>query len=347
MFRFAHSEYLHLLYIVPVLIVFFWWIYRKQNKLLELFTDKKLLKVLSPTRSKSKYVFKSGLILFIITILILALANPQIGTRYEEVKQAGIDVFILLDVSLSMKAEDIKPNRLDVAKQSVSTLIQKLRGDRIGLIVFAGAAYVQYPLTTDYAAANLLLNAVSYNTVPQPGTAIAEAIKSAVRSFKDDVKTQEVIVIITDGEDHEGDISGAVSEAVDKGIKIYTIGMGSPQGVPIPVDNNNSQVAYKTDEQGNIVLTKLDELTLQQIANDGNGKYYRGTSSGNELNQIYNDLAKIEKTEYGTTKITDYEDRFYYLLGLAILLLIIEFFISEKRSNLWAKYSKKLGIESE
>jgi Ca-activated chloride channel homolog len=347
MFRFAHSDYLHLLYIIPVLIVFFWWIYRKQNKQLELFADKKLLKILSPARSKSKYIFKSGLILFIITLLILALANPQIGTRYEEVKQAGIDVFILLDVSLSMKAEDIKPNRLDVAKQSITTLIQKLRGDRIGLIVFAGAAYVQYPLTTDYAAANLLLNAVSYNTVPQPGTAIADAIKSAVRSFKEDVKTQKVIVIITDGEDHEGDISGAVSEAVDKGIKIYTIGMGSPQGVPIPVGNGSSQQAYKTDEQGNIVLTKLDELTLQQIANDGNGKYYRGTSSGNELNQIYNDLAKIEKTEYGSTKITDYEDRFYYLLGVAILLLILEFFISEKRSGLWTKYSKKLGIESD
>jgi Ca-activated chloride channel family protein len=336
-----------LLYVIPLLIVFFWWIYRKQHKLLELFTDKKLVKVLSPARSKSKYIFKSGLILFIITLLILALSNPQIGTRYEEVKQAGIDVFILLDVSLSMRAEDIKPNRLDVSKQSISTLIQKLRGDRIGLIVFAGAAFVQFPLTTDYAAANLLLNAVSYNTVPQPGTAIAEAIRTATKSFKEDVKTQKVIVIITDGEDHEGDISGAVREATDKGIKIYSIGMGSPQGVPIPFESRGSQLVYKTDEQGNVVLTKLDELTLQQIANDGDGKYYRGSSSGNELDQIYNELSKIEKTEYGTTKITDYEDRFYYLLAIAILLLIIEFFISEKKSALWTKYSKKLGIETE
>jgi Ca-activated chloride channel family protein len=347
MFRFAQSEYLNLLYLIPILIVFFWWIYRKQNKLIGLFTDKKLLKILTPARSKSKYIFKSGLIIFIITLLILALANPQIGTRYEEVKQAGIDVFILLDVSLSMKAEDIQPSRLEVAKQSIAKLIQKLRGDRIGLIVFAGAAYVQFPLTTDYAAANLLLNAVSINTVPQPGTAIADAIQTAVRSFKYDVKTQKVIVVITDGEDHEGDISGAVSEAVDKGIKIYTIGMGTPQGVPIPVEKQGSQLAYKTDEQGNIVLTKLDELTLEQIANDGNGKYYRGSSSGNELNQIYGDLSKIEKTEFGTARITDYEDRFYYLLAAAIILLIIEFFISEKKSAVWTKFSKKLGIQSE
>ncbi|MCX6151883.1 MAG: VWA domain-containing protein [Ignavibacteriales bacterium] len=346
MFRFAHSEYLNLLYLIPLLVVFYWWTYRKQSKLLELFANKKLLKVLSPERSRSKFILKSGLNLFIATLLILALANPQIGIRYEEVKQAGIDVFILLDVSLSMKAEDIKPNRLDVAKQSISTLIQKLRGDRLGLIVFSGAAYVQFPLTTDYAAANLLLNATSFNTVPQPGTAIAEAIKSAVRSFKEDVKTQKVIIIITDGEDHEGDITGAVNEAGDKGIKIYTIGMGSPQGVPIPIGNQQGQPAYKTDEQGNIVLTKLDELTLQQIANDGKGKYYRGSSSGNELDQIYNELSKIEKTEYGTAKVTDYEDRFYYLLAAAIILLMIEFFISEKRSARWAKFSKKVGIES-
>lgn len=275
--------------------------------------------------------------------MILALANPQIGTKYEEVKQTGIDVYILLDVSLSMKAEDIKPNRLEEAKHSISSLIQKLRGDRIGLIVFSGEAYVQFPLTTDYAAASLLLNAVSVNSVPQPGTAIGEAIKLATKSFKEDSKTQKVIVAITDGEDHEGDVMDAVKDAVDKNISIYTIGLGSPSGVPIVLyDQNGKPVGYKLDKDNNVVLTKLDEPILQQIAQEGKGKYYRGSNSENELDQIYQDLSKVEKTEFGTTKITSYEDRFYYLLAPAILLLILEFFISEKRSALWTKINGKL-----
>ncbi len=347
MFRFAHSEYLHLLYIIPILMVALWYLYRKQSKLLESFTNKKLLKILSPERSSNKFYVRSILVLLILALLILSLANPQIGTKYEEVKQTGIDVFILLDVSLSMKAEDIKPNRIEAAKHSIGMLIEKLRGDRIGLVVFSGAAFVQFPLTTDYAAANLLLNAISFNTVPQQGTAIAEAIRTATKSFREDAKTEKVIVIITDGEDHEGDITSAVNDATEKGIKIYTIGMGSQSGVPIPLGNQSGQAAYKTDNQGNIVLTRLDELTLQQIANDGNGKYYHGTSGGNELEAIYNDLSKLEKTEFGTTRVTDYEDRFYYLLAPAILLLLLEFFFTEKRSALLTKLFKKLGIESE
>ncbi|RJP74196.1 MAG: VWA domain-containing protein [Ignavibacteriales bacterium] len=347
MFRFAHSEYLHLLYIIPVLMVALWFLYRKQSKLLETFTNKKLLKILSPERSRNKFYVRSFLVLFILALLILSLANPQIGTKYEEVKQTGIDVFILLDVSLSMKAEDVKPNRIEAAKHSIGMLIEKLRGDRIGMVVFSGAAFVQFPLTTDYAAANLLLNAINFNTVPQQGTAIAEAIRTATKSFREDAKTEKVIIVITDGEDHEGDITSAVNEATEKGIKIYTIGLGSQSGVPIPLGNQSGQTAYKTDNQGNIVLTRLDELTLEQIANDGNGKYYHGTSGGNELESIYNDLSKLEKTEFGTTRVTDYEDRFYYLLAPAILLLLFEFFFTEKRSALLSKLFKKLGIESE
>lgn len=344
MFRFAHSEYLYGLLLLPVLILFFWYLMRNRKRLLEKFSNRELIARLAPERSPAKLILKNALVILTLGLLILAVANPQIGTKYEEVKQTGIDVFILLDVSLSMNAEDIRPNRLSKAKHSIASLIQRLRGDRIGLIVFSGNAYVQFPLTTDYAAANLLLNAVSLNSVPQPGTAIADAITTAVRSFKDDAKTQKVIVIITDGEDHEGDLNEAIKEAVEKNISIYTIGLGSPSGVPIPVSAGMGQNPYKTDSYGNIVLTRLDEPTLQLIAGQGNGRYYRGSNTENELDQIYSELSKLEKTEFGTVKITDYEDRFYLLLIPALLLLIGEFFISEKKSPVISNLFRKLGI---
>lgn len=346
MFRFAHPEYLNALYLIPVLVLLFWYLNRNRKKLLEKFANKKLHKILIPDFSVFMNWFKFGLILLSLVLLIFAAANPQVGTRVQEVKQAGIDVFIALDVSRSMLAEDIKPNRLDKAKLQISSLINKLRGDRIGLIIFAGDAYVQFPLTTDYSAANLFLSAVDVNSVPQQGTAIASAINMAVKSFDYKFNTQKVIVIITDGEDHEGDIMQAVSEAKEKGIKIYTIGLGSPTGVPIPVYNaQGQQVDYKKDEGGNIVLTKLDENILKEIASAGDGKYFLGSAYEDYLDRIFNDLSSLEKTEFGVRKVTDYEDRFYYFLAPAIILLLIEFFISDRRSVLFSKLNRKLGIE--
>ena len=346
MFRFAHPEYLNALYSIPVLIVLFWYLYRNRKKLLEKFANKKLHRILLPDFSGIKNWFKTGLVLFSLILLIFAVANPQIGTRVQEVKQTGIDVFIALDVSRSMLAQDIKPDRLDQAKYQISTLINKLRGDRIGLIIFAGEAFVQFPLTTDYSAANLFLSAVDINSVPQQGTAIASAINLATKSFDYKTSTQKALVIITDGEDHEGDIMQAVEAAKEKGIKIYTIGLGSPTGVPIPVYNaQGQQVDYKKDENGNIVLTKLDESTLKQIASAGDGKYFQAATYDDYLDRIYNDLSSLEKTEFGVRKVTDYEDRFYYFLAPAIMLLVIEFFISDRRSVLFEKLNRKLGIE--
>ncbi|MCB0753343.1 MAG: VWA domain-containing protein [Ignavibacteriae bacterium] len=343
MFRFAHSEYLYALYLMPIIIVLIWYSLRNQNQLLEKFANSKLHKVLFPLRSRFKAFIKNGLIVISIALLILALANPQIGSKIEEVKQVGIDVYILLDVSLSMNAEDIKPSRLEKAKHEISKLIQKLQGDRIGLIVFSGNAYIQFPLTTDYSAANLFLSAVSVKSVPQPGTAIGPAIKLAMNSFKKDEETQKAIVIITDGEDHEGSLDSIVEEANNLGVKIYAIGLGSPQGVPIPIYNNSGvQIGYKKDRSGNVVLTKLDETTLQEITNKGNGQYYRGSNTDDELEMIYNDLASLEGSEFGATKITEYEDRYYYFLIPAILLLLIEIFIKERKSKLFAKFDKKL-----
>lgn len=338
MHRFAHTEYLYFLYLVPVLILLFWLTYRKQVKILNEFSSKKLLTVLIPFYSRVKPVIKFSVLLLAITFLILGIANPQIGSKIEEVKQTGIDVFIILDVSKSMMAEDIKPNRLAKAKYDISNLINKLQGDRIGLIVFAGEAYIQFPLTTDYSAANLFLSAVDVNTVPQAGTNIAAALRMAKKSFKGDAETKKAIVIITDGEDHEGDIEAAVTEVTDDEISVYTIGQGSPAGVPIPQFNySGQQTGFKKDLSGQTVLTRLDEPTLIKIAKEGNGKYYRGSSNDDVLDEIYNDLARIEDTEFGSKRITEYEDRFYYFLFPALILLVVEFFISNRKSKLFTK----------
>lgn len=339
MFRFANIDYLYALYLIPVLIGLVWYSLFKQNKLLEKFANIKLHKILFPLRSTIKTIIKNGLIIISIILLIFALANPQIGSKIEEVKQVGIDVFILLDVSLSMTAEDIKPNRLEKAKHEISKLIQRLKGDRIGLIIFSGNAYIQFPLTTDYSAANLFLSAVTINSVPQPGTAIGPAIKLALNSFKKDEDTQKAIVIITDGEDHEGDLISISEQSNNLGVKIYAIGLGSPQGAPIPVYNNSgSQIGYKKDRSGNVVLTKLDESVLQEITNKGNGKYFRGSNTDDELELIYNELASLEGTEFGATKITEYEDRYYYFLFPAIIILLIEIFIKERKSKFFEKF---------
>ncbi|HEY6626534.1 MAG TPA: VWA domain-containing protein [Ignavibacteriaceae bacterium] len=345
MFRFANPEYLNLLYLLPVLITLFWYIGRNRKKLLQIFANKELHKTLFPTDSNLKRWTKFALILLALTCLVFAAANPQVGTKMQEVKQTGIDVFILLDVSNSMMAEDIKPNRLEKAKYQISNLINKLRGDRIGLIIFAGQAYIQIPLTTDYSAANLFLSAVDVNSVPTQGTAIASAINLATASF-DTLSTQKVIIAITDGEDHEGDVQKAVENALEREIKIYTVGLGSQSGVPIPVYNNRSQlVGFKKDSQGNTVLTKLDEDVLKRIAIDGNGKYFRGTNYEDHLDKIYTELSELEQTEFGVKKVTDYEDRFYYFLIPALILLVLEFFVSEKKSPLYARINKKLGLE--
>ena len=339
MFKFAHSEYLYALYLIPALIFLVWFSLRKQNQLLQKFADSKIHKILFPLRSSTKLFLKNGLIIFSIVLLLLALANPQVGSKVEEVKQVGIDVYILLDVSLSMKAEDIKPSRLEKAKHEISKLIQKLRGDRIGLIVFSGKAFIQFPLTTDYSAANLFLSAVSIKSVPQPGTAIGPAVSLALNSFKKDEQTQKAIVIITDGEDHEGDMDSAIEEANNLGVKIYAIGLGSPQGVPIPIYNEaGRQIGYKKDRTGNVVLTKLDEQTLEEITNKANGKYYRGSNTDDELEMIYDDLASLEGSEFGATKITEYEDRYYYFLIPAFLILLFEVFIKERKSKFFSKF---------
>ena len=314
--------------------------------MLDRFAARTLQPVLLPTYSKGKVALRSGIWILALSCLLVAASDPQIGTKLETVKQSGIDIYIVLDVSLSMQAQDIQPSRLEKAKFEISNLIQKLHGDRLGLIVFAGEPFVQFPLTTDYSAASMFLDAAGVSTVPEQGTAIAAAINLAVKSFDYNSKSEKVIVIFTDGEDHEGDIKQAIENAKKNNIAIYTIGLGSPDGVPIPIYNDQGQqTGFKKDNKGNIVLTKLDESTLQEIASETGGKYFRGANGRDELDIIYTDLSKIKKTEFGEKRVTDYEDRFYYFLAPGILLLLIEFFVSERKSVLFGKLNKKLGLE--
>jgi Ca-activated chloride channel family protein len=244
-----------------------------------------------------------------------------------------------------MLAEDIKPSRLEKAKLQISNLINRLRGDRIGLVIFAGEAYVQFPMTTDYSAANLFLSAVDNGSVPRQGTAIAAAINLADKSFDYSAGTEKVMIIITDGEDHEGDIDETAESMKSKGIKIYTIGLGSPDGVPIPVYNRGIQAGFKQDREGKTVLTKLDESILKRIASATGGEYYRGSNYEDYLEKIYEDLSEIKKAEFGVKKVTDYENRFYYFLFPAIILLILEFLIPERKSPWIEKLKERFGIK--
>ena len=262
----------------------------------------------------------------------------------EEVKREGIDLYIAVDVSNSMNAEDIVPSRLERSKQAINKLISEMRGDRIGVIVFADKAFVQLPITTDYSAARMFLSTINTKLVASQGTAIAEAINLALKSFPDEAHSR-AIVIISDGEDHENDAAvKAAQEAAKQGVRIYTIGMGLPDGAPIPEYNQyGHQTGYRKDGNGNTIITRLDEQMLQKIASAGNGIYVRASNSNVGLSKIYEDISKLDKTEIEAKVFTDYEDQFQWFVGAAIVLLLIEILISsgkkrwEKKFNIFEK----------
>jgi tetratricopeptide (TPR) repeat protein len=334
MLKFANPQYLWFLLTVPVLAGVFVATHYFRKRRIRRFVSESLLHQLVSDLSTGKRAWKQGLLLGALACLILTVADPQVGTRLEELKREGIDLFVALDVSLSMKSEDVKPNRLDKAKRDISSLLQKLSGDRVGLIVFAGDGFVQFPLTSDYSAADLFISAVDVDAVPIPGTMIASAIELALRSFGTDLPTQKAIVVVSDGENTEGDVLGAIENAKKAGVRIYTVGTGTLEGSPIPIHNpQGQQVDYKRDASGSIVLTKLDESMLQQIALATGGTYRRATSGGNEIDDIFKELESLGKTEFGVKQVTGYESRYQYPLALAILLLLVEVLLSERRGK--------------
>ncbi len=347
MLRFVHEDYLWLLLLLPALLLLAWGLVRVRRRAAVRFASPAMFSRLAPRASRYKPPVKFALLLSAIACLVVGLGNLQVGTRLQEVKQEGVDIFIALDLSLSMKAEDIKPNRLEKAKLEIRNLIDRLGGDRIGLVVFAGEAYTQFPLTTDYSAANLFLDALDVDAVSLPGTSIGLAIERAVASFDFEETTTKVIVIITDGENTEGDVFDAAEAAAGKGILLYTIGMGSPTGGPIPVySESGRQTDFKRDRMGSVVVSKLDEGSLEKIAAIGKGKYFRGTTSQDELDAIYKDVSTLQKKEFGVKQFTDYEDRFQFFLAPALLLLIVEFLVTENR-NRWFSLGKLLRTKEE
>ncbi|KAA3617812.1 MAG: VWA domain-containing protein [Calditrichaeota bacterium] len=326
--RFANPSYLYGLWAVFLITAFYIYVFRSREKLLKKFGHIEILQKMMPGYKNSRRIWKAALIHLAFISLVLAISGPQIGTAMEDVKREGIDIIVALDVSLSMQAEDIAPNRLEKAKYEVNKLIDILEGDRIGLVAFAGMAHVQAPLTLDYSAARLFLRLMETNLIPQPGTAIGDAIRTAQKAFNQKERKHKVLILITDGEDHESDPLKAAEEAAQEGIIIYTIGLGSPQGVPIPLINKyGNKEGFKKDRKGNVVTTKLDATTLQQIAYATEGKYYISTSGEAELDEIYKEVSQMEKKELTSRQFSQYENRFQIFVALAILFLLIETFL--------------------
>lgn len=333
MLRYENIEMLYLLALIPILIMIFMVSLNWRKKALNKLGDYKLVLRLIPMASRFKYRLKFILLIISLTALIIGLANPQIGSKMEEVNRKGIDLMIAIDLSNSMLAEDLQPNRLLRAKQSISKLIDRLEGDRIGLVVFAGDAYVQLPITTDYSAAKLFLSTINTDIVPTQGTAIGKAISLCIKSFDYSNNQSKAIILITDGENHEDNAIEKAQEAKELDILVHTIGMGSEQGGPIPIKKRNGQISYQKDNDGNTIVTRINEDMLKKIAQAGGGSYIRAQSTQTGLDKLFKEISKMEKSNIETKVFKDYKDQFQWFIGISILFLIIRFFMSERKSE--------------
>lgn len=308
-----------------------------KKRLLSRLGDYPLVKAMIPDVSKGKQLLKFILFTLGFSFLIFGICNLQTGSKMQEVKREGGDIMICLDVSNSMLAEDLSPNRLERAKQAIEKFIEKLEGDRIGIIIFAGEAYVQLPITADYSAAKLFLSSINTNIVPTQGTAVGAALEKALESFGKDVGKNKAIVVITDGENHEDDAVKIAEEAAKQGVYINTIGIGSDGGVPIPFFQNGVKAGYRKDKEGNTVVTKLNEKLLKEIAAAGNGVYIKASNSDVGLNSILDQLKELDRKQIESKMYTDYEDQFQWFIGGALFFLTLEFLFSERVSRWWRK----------
>ncbi|TZF81851.1 VWA domain-containing protein [Pedobacter sp. BS3] len=344
MLRFEHITLLWALAAIPVFILLFIVYNRWRKRAIAALGDAHVVKQMIPEVSFSRPRVKFIFFLLAYAMLVIGMANPQIGSKMEEVKRKGADLMLLLDVSNSMLAEDLAPNRLENAKRAISQLIDNLHDDRIGIIVFAGQAYVQLPITTDYSAAKLFLNTINTNMVPTQGTAIGAAIDLGMRSFDFKNGTGKAIIILTDGENHEDDAVAAAKNAREKDVSVHVIGVGSPDGAPIPLYRNGQRAGFHTDNSGQTVVSKLNEDMAKEIAAAGGGAYVRATNASSGLNIVMDQIGKIQRKTYDSKSFKDYEDRFQIFLALALLFLVVEFFISN-RKNLKLSRLKLFEVE--
>lgn len=336
LFRFANPELLNLLLLLPLMIIIFIISSISKRRTISKLGDQKLITDLLPELSFIRPVVKFVILMIVVISCIIVLARPQFGSKIEDVKKQGVEVIIALDVSNSMLAEDIQPNRLTRAKQAISRLVDNLDNDKIGLIVFAGDAYTQIPVTTDYVSAKMFLSSISPEMVPKQGTAIGAAISLGIRSFSPGEDKSKAMIIITDGENHEDDPVKTAKEASESGIIIHTIGIGSEQGAPIPVLSGGRKDFLK-DIDGNTVITKLDEEILKKVALSANGNYVRANNSNIGLDEIYSEIRKMKKQELESTIYTEYNDQFQIFAALALVLLILEFIIMDRKNRRLAK----------
>ncbi|WP_147677656.1 vWA domain-containing protein [Algibacter pacificus] len=343
MFQLEEKIWFWTLAIIPVIIVLFlllqFWRYRTQKK----FADKALLKRLSPNKSLFKSILKVVVLCLAFLCLTIALVNPKIGTKLETVKREGVDIVFAVDVSKSMLAEDIAPNRLEKSKQLVTQIINNLASDRVGIIAYAGKAFPQLPITTDYASAKMFLNNMNTDMLSSQGTAINEAIKLATTYFDNEEQTNRVLIIISDGEDHSEDAVAVAEQAHDEGIRIFTIGVGDIKGGPIPIKRNGIVLNYKKDSQGETVITRLNEDTLKKIADEADGVYINGKSTNDVVENIREILNGMDKTEFEAKQFADFEDQFQWFLGLGIFFLLIDVFLLERKTG----WLKKLNLFNE
>lgn len=328
MLIFARHIYLLFLLLIPVILIVYGVVRRMRVRRIKAFGDEKLVRELMPSWSGAKGWIRIILFCMAFFFFVIGLARPQIGAKLSEKKTKGAEIMICLDVSNSMLARDYSPDRLERAKLAISRLVDRLQGDRIGLILFAGESFVQLPITTDYVSAKMFMNSISTESVPVQGTAIGDAILTAARGFSAQSEKSRAIIVITDGENHEDDAVEAARQAAELGIKVYAIGVGSQRGEPIPKNGE-----LMKDSAGNIVVTRLDEDTLQKIAKAGGGAYIHAGNEEFGLNPIIEDLRKLEQEEFSSVVFEEYDEQYMYFLGMALLLFVIEMLIGERRAK--------------
>ena len=336
MYQFEEPIFFYILFAIPAMAVLFLlallWRKRTQKK----FATNSLLKKLAPNRSIFKSVLKFLVLSLALFCLSVALVNPKIGTKLETVKREGVDIVFALDVSKSMLAEDIAPNRLEKSKQLIAQIINSLAGDRVGIIGYAGSSFPQVPITTDFSAAKLFLSSMNTDMVSSQGTAITEAIAMAQTYYNDEEQTNRVLFIISDGEDHEGNVSSIVQEASEMGIRIFTIGVGSEKGAPIPVKRNGILQNYKRDQNNQQVITRLNLETLTEISSLADGQYIDGSNTKDVIEEVTAILNGMDKTEFEAKQYTDFKDQFQWFLLGALILLAIDVLLLERKTA-WVK----------
>ena len=326
MLMFADHQFLYLLFLVPVFLLGYGLLCYFRARRVKAFGDPALVEALMPSRSRSKGWVKAVLFSLAFAFFVIGLARPRSGAKLAERTTKGAEIIVALDVSNSMLAQDYSPNRLERAKLSISRLTDRLQDDRIGLVIFAGTSFVQLPVTTDYVSAKMFLGSIDTESIPVQGTSIGDAIRLSIKSFSAQSEKSRVIVVISDGENHEDDPVAAARQAAELGIKVYTIGVGSAEGQPIPMNGE-----LMKDREGNIVVTRLDEETLRNVAKAGGGAYIHAGGEEFGLNPIIQDIRRMEDEQFGSIVFEEYDEQYMYFFGLALLLWVIEMLIGERK----------------